>query len=230
MFRPRPLISFVSTSKDTGVPGLEDVEALDHRLVDLGPAVDVVRLDGELLLQDRRGAVGLERPDLHLPEALAAEARLAAEGLLGDEAVGARRAGVHLLVDEVVQLQHVHDADGHLLLEGSTGATVVELELAGRRQARLLEDLLDLLSFAPSNAGVLQRMPSSRAARPRWVSRIWPTFIRLGTPSGLSTMSTGVPSGEVRHVLERQTFEMTPLLPWRPAILSPTFRLRLVAT
>jgi hypothetical protein len=33
-----------------------------------------------------------------------------------------------------------------------------------------------------------------RAPQPRWTSRIWPTFMRLGTPSGLSTMSTGVPS------------------------------------
>ena len=33
-----------------------------------------------------------------------------------------------------------------------------------------------------------------RQAQPRCVSRIWPTFMRLGTPSGLSTMSTCVPS------------------------------------
>ena len=42
------------------------------------------------------------------------------------------------------------------------------------------------------------------APQPRWVSRICPTFMRDGTPSGLSTMSTGVPSCEVRHVLFRQ--------------------------
>src|SRR5512139_4020720 len=36
--------------------------ALDERLVDLGPAVDVVRLDREQLLEDVRRAVGLERP------------------------------------------------------------------------------------------------------------------------------------------------------------------------
>ena len=38
------------------------------------------------------------------------------------------------------------------------------------------------------------RRPSPAAAQPRWVSRIWPTFIRLGTPSGFNTMSIGVPS------------------------------------
>src|SRR5206468_3962330 len=41
-------------------PGLEDVLALHHALVDLGAPVDVVRLDGEQLLQDVRGAVRLE--------------------------------------------------------------------------------------------------------------------------------------------------------------------------
>src|SRR5512138_1973911 len=55
--------------------------ALDDRLVDLGAAVDVVRLRGQQLLQDVGRAVGLERPDLHLAEALAAELGLAAERL-----------------------------------------------------------------------------------------------------------------------------------------------------
>ncbi len=38
------------------------------------------------------------------------------------------------------------------------------------------------------------RLLSSWPAQPRCVSRIWPTFMRLGTPRGLSTISTGVPS------------------------------------
>src|SRR6266540_1404612 len=38
------------------------------------------------------------------------------------------------------------------------------------------------------------RRPRPAQAQPRWVSRICPTFMRLGTPSGLSTMSTCVPS------------------------------------
>ena len=38
------------------------------------------------------------------------------------------------------------------------------------------------------------RQPMLRAPQPRWVSRIWPTFMREGTPSGLRTMSTGRPS------------------------------------
>ena len=56
---------------------LGDVLALHDGLVDLDPPEHVVGLDREQLLQRVRRAVGLERPHLHLAEALAAELRLA---------------------------------------------------------------------------------------------------------------------------------------------------------
>src|SRR6266849_8755518 len=68
------------------------VVALDDVLVDLGAAVDVVGLDREHLLQRVGGAVGLERPHLHLAESLSAELRLAAERLLGHQTVRTGRA------------------------------------------------------------------------------------------------------------------------------------------
>ena len=55
-------------------------------------------------------------------------------------------------------------------------------------------------------------------------------FIRLGTPSGLRMMSTGVPSGRNGMSSAGRIFAITPLLPWRPAILSPTEILRFWAT
>ena len=109
---------------------LGDVLALDDRLVGLHAPDRVVGLDGEHLLQRVRGAVRLERPHLHLAEALAAELRLAAQRLLGDERVRARAPRVDLVVHEVEQLQDVHVADGDLLLERLTGAAVEELHLA----------------------------------------------------------------------------------------------------
>ena len=54
--------------------------------------------------------------------------------------------------------------------------------------------------------------------------------MRLGTPSGLSTTSTGVPSGRYGMSSIGRMRLTTPLLPWRPAILSPTCSLRLMAT
>src|SRR5437867_849000 len=56
--------------------------SLDESFVDLGAAVYVVGLDRQKLLEDVRRAVGLQRPDLHLSEALAAELGLASERLL----------------------------------------------------------------------------------------------------------------------------------------------------
>src|SRR5580698_7185520 len=67
--------------------GLDGCLALDDGLVDLGAAEYVVGLGGEQLLQDVGGAVGFERPNLHLAEALATELRLAAQRLLGDKRV-----------------------------------------------------------------------------------------------------------------------------------------------
>jgi len=86
----------------------------------------VVALDRQELLQRVGRAVGFHGPDFHLTQALSAELRLAAERLLGDQRVGPDAAGVDLVVDKVMQLQHVHHADGHILVEGLTRATVEE--------------------------------------------------------------------------------------------------------
>src|SRR5439155_1401537 len=67
------------------------------------------------------------------------------------------------------------------------------------------------------------------AAQPRWVSRIWPMFIRLGTPSGLRITSTGRPSSRNGMSSSDTILAITPLLPWRPASLSPSALLPLVA-
>src|SRR3546814_10576721 len=94
-----------------------DLVATDDRLVDLGTASDVVRLHGQHFLQRVGGAVGFKRPDFHFPEALATELRLTAERLLGDERVRTDRTGMNLVVHEVVQLDHVHVADGNIAFE-----------------------------------------------------------------------------------------------------------------
>src|SRR5204863_373810 len=80
---------------------------LDDGLVNLGAAIDVVRLRREQLLQDVRCAISFERPNFHFAEALAAELRLAAERLLRDERVWADGTRVNLVVDEMRQLEHI---------------------------------------------------------------------------------------------------------------------------
>src|SRR5438067_1872207 len=90
---------------------LGDVLALDDRLVGLHAPDGVVGLDREHLLEGVRGAVGLERPHLHLAKALAAELRLAAQRLLGDERVGAGLAGGDLVAHQTERLEPPHAAD-----------------------------------------------------------------------------------------------------------------------
>src|SRR5262245_40023031 len=128
-----------------GQAGFKHVLPLDDGLVHAGPACDVVGLDREHLLQRVGRAVGFERPHLHLAEPLAAELRLSAERLLRDQRVGARGAGVDLVVDQMMQLHHVHHAHRHLVSEGLAGATVEEARLAVGRQDGLGEELEDLL-------------------------------------------------------------------------------------
>ena len=73
----------------------------------------------------------------------------------------------------------------------------------GRGKIDHLRGLVDLLELLAQHAGrplglqvaVLICLPMRlRGPAEVDVSRIWPTFMREGTPSGLSTMSTGVPS------------------------------------
>src|SRR5690242_14514903 len=125
--------------------GLDLVLALHDVLVDLRASLRVVRLDGEHLLERVGRAVRLQRPHLHLAEALAAELRLAAQRLLGDQGVRPRRARVHLVVDQVMELEDVHVAHGHRAVERVSRAAVEERDLTAPRKARELEHVLDLL-------------------------------------------------------------------------------------
>ena len=68
--------------------------------VDVGAAADIVRFDRQHLLQCVGRAVCLERPHFHFAEALAAELRLAAQRLLGHQAVRTDGAGMDLVVDQ----------------------------------------------------------------------------------------------------------------------------------
>ena len=97
-----------------------------------------------------RGAVCFERPHFHFAEALTAELRLAAEGLLRDERIRTYRAGVDLVVDEVDELYHVLHADGDPVFEGFARSAVVDLYFAvhlafGVDYIVFVEELFDVL-------------------------------------------------------------------------------------
>ena len=266
-FRQSAWSSLRSTLNDSGRPGSSVCSPLTIASYMRVRPMTSSRLDGEELLQRVGRAVGLHRPDFHLAETLTAELRLATERLLGDERVRTNRARVDLVVDQVVELEHVHDAHGDLVIERLAGPAVEEHRLAAGRETgdassasliavfgravedrrrvvhallqlaarpdeplrcvSLLEQLGDVLVAVEDLEDVLLDLrvaelvvqmywscqPSASAAQPRWVSRIWPTFIRLGTPSGLSTMSTGRPSSMYGMSSSGRMRETTPLLP-----------------
>ena len=188
---------------------------------------------------------------------------------------------MHLVVDQMIELHHVHVAHGRGPVEALAGPAVIELRLATERQTGQLQQLEDLLlagtveyrrshwHAAPQVAGQFLDLvvvevgqldllaaglvvdlihepalfgrrrvrvdhapifrPRPLAAHPRWVSSTWPTFMRDGTPSGFRTMSTGVPSARYGMSSTGTMVEITPLLPCRPAILSPGWMRRFTA-
>src|SRR6185312_16314457 len=132
---------------------LERVVAAHDRFVHLGTAGDVVRLHGEHLLERVGRAVSLERPHLHFAETLAAELRLAAERLLGDQRVRTDRTGVDLVVHQMVQLEHVDVADGDLTIELLAGTAVIDGRLARLVDAGEIEHVLDVRLFGAVEDG-----------------------------------------------------------------------------
>ncbi len=86
-------------------------------------------------------------PDFHLTQSLAAELGLAAKGLLGDQRVGTDGSGVNLIIDQMVEFEHVHGADGNLFLERLSGMPVIEGRLPGGTQISLNQQFFDFLLF-----------------------------------------------------------------------------------
>ncbi len=101
-----------------------------------------------------RRAVALQRPDLHLPEALAAELGLAAQRLLGDERIGANGAHVDLVLYQVIQLHDVGHADRRAIPEFFAGQPVMEFDFSILRKISFLQ--LPLY-FVLSHAGQRRR-------------------------------------------------------------------------
>src|SRR5438477_5799595 len=84
-----------------GNAGLDGCLALDDGLINLGAAINIVRLGSQQLLQDECCSISFQRPDFHFSEALSAELRLAAQRLLGDKRVRSDGARVDFVVHQV---------------------------------------------------------------------------------------------------------------------------------
>ena len=146
-----------------------------------------------------------------------------------------------LVVDEMAELEHVDVAHGDHLLEGLAGHPVHELRLPGAehvrpqrvalplRLVRLHEVGLDLRLARAVEDGAREVQAEDLGRTPQVGLQDLPTFMRDGTPSGFRTISPASRPGGT-HVLFGQDAGDDSLLPWRPAILSPTDSLRFMAT
>ena len=88
--------------------------------------MNVVRFVREQFLQSVCGTVCFQRPNFHLTKALTTKLCFTTQWLLGNHRVWSGRTCVNLVVDQVVQLQHVHVADGDLFWEWFARATVMQ--------------------------------------------------------------------------------------------------------
>ena len=84
------------------------------------------------------GAVGFQCPYLHFTKPLSTELGLAAQGLLANQGVGAGRAGMDLIFNQVVQLHHIDVAHSYWLVERFAGMPVTEHNLALNRGGKVL--------------------------------------------------------------------------------------------
>src|SRR5690606_19011594 len=95
-------------------------------------ALNVVGLNRQKLLQRIGCAVSFQSPHFHLTEALTTKLRLTTQRLLGNQRVRADGAGVHLVVNQVSELEHVHNTDGNQAVKRLTSCTVKQANLSGR--------------------------------------------------------------------------------------------------
>ena len=121
--------------------------AVHDVFIHLSTTIHVIRLNGEHFLQGVCCAVCFQRPHFHLPEALTTELSLTTQRLLSNQAVRTGRTSVHLVVDQVVQFQHVHVTYGYRTLELFTGTAVKQRNLTRRWQTTQLQQLFNFSFF-----------------------------------------------------------------------------------
>ena len=138
---------------------------------------------------------------------------------------------MNLVVHQMVQLHHVDVAHRGKLLERLARAPVEKLGLAVNRQAGLSEGLADVL-LGGAVEDRCNGLEAQRGPGPAQVGleNLAPRSYDWGTPSGFNSICTGVPSARKGMSSWGRILAITPLLPCRPAILSPTEITRFAAT
>src|SRR5690625_2278415 len=127
-----------------GNNSFRQIFTFDDRFVNLGATLHIITLHGQHLLEDTGGSVGVECPHLHLTKTLATKLGFTTQRLLCNKGVGTNGTGMHLVLNQVIELQHVDISNGRLLIHLQTGLAIIKSDPAIFRQACLLQLLLDL--------------------------------------------------------------------------------------
>src|SRR5690606_25449769 len=121
------LHQYAEAGRDTG---FFNRLALDDGFIGFHAALNIVGLDGKHFLQGVGCAIGFQCPHFHFTEALTTKLCLTTQRLLGNKAVWASRTGMNLVLDEVCQLEHVHQTDCDRAIKGFTCAAIEQFLLA----------------------------------------------------------------------------------------------------
>src|SRR5690606_24643463 len=101
--------------------------SLHNRLVCFGTTDNVIRLDGKDFLQDVGCTECFDSPNLHFSKTLSTELCLTTQWLLCNERVRSDRTGVHLIVNQVTEFQHICYPNGYRLVKLLTAQSIVQV-------------------------------------------------------------------------------------------------------
>src|SRR5512143_2557387 len=106
--------------------GFQHCVALYYRLVHPRPSRNIITLDSKKFLKRVCGAIALKCPDLHFAEPLSAELSLTPKRLLGDKRIRSNRPGVYLVIDQMVQFQHIGISHSNRSFKGLASLAVIQ--------------------------------------------------------------------------------------------------------
>src|SRR5690606_33586367 len=101
------------------------VFSFNYGFISFGSTNDIIRLDGEDLLEYMRSTKSFQCPYFHFPKPLSTKLGFTAQRLLRDKRVRSDRPRMHLVIHKVTQFQHIGDTHSDRLVKHLPCKTVI---------------------------------------------------------------------------------------------------------